>query len=288
MERVKIVTVLVLIFHVSSGRIIAQDADETTIHLATPEHVPDATMSDHNIEPSDFKSVVEGSFDHTNNVNPSKTKRVNEFSDDDFPATNEISRHEVSYDQLGADHKYFSFVDDNTRDKNENMNIIQEKTTESSHSHLVNTANKVFKIYKQINNCQDSSNNCSDIEENKNATLGNEVTDIDMYEIREERFVYHELNNPSDYVNLVLEHVAGAVQDTVNIYIELIPMLTGCFGSVAGCHLCVALTAMDGGPRLLPEICLQKCAPGVFSACLSLVATSINRMISFFLIDLTT
>ena len=50
--------------------------------------------------------------------------------DDDFPATNEISRHEVSYDQLGADHKYFSFVDDNTRDKNENMNIIQEKTTE--------------------------------------------------------------------------------------------------------------------------------------------------------------
>jgi len=286
MDTVNIVTVLTLIFHLSTARIISQDADNTTIHLATPEHVPDTTASDQirepgvNFEYQDIEDIVEESFDQTNNVDHSKLKQAEKISDDNSNASNEISRPEVSYEQLGAQQQSFSFIDDNIKNKNEDTK--KEEITGSSVSNHFNSANKVFKIYDQ-----DSEGECSD-EKKKNGTTCNDVTDVVINERREQRFVYHELNNAGDYVNLVLEHVAGAVEDTVNIYIELIPLLTGCFGSVAGCHLCVALTALDAGPRLLPGICLQKCAPGVFSACLSLVAVSINRMISFFLVDLAT
>lgn len=287
MDTVNIVTVLTLIFHLSTARIISQDADNTTIHLATPEHVPDTTASDQIREPGvkfeyqDIEDIVEESFDQTNNVDHSKIKQAEKISDDNSNASNEISRPEVSYEQLGAQQQSFSFIDDNIKNKNEDTK--KEEITGSSDSNHFNSANKVFKIYDQ-----DSEGECSDDNEKKNGTTCNDVTDVVINERREQRFVYHELNNAGDYVNLVLEHVAGAVEDTVNIYIELIPLLTGCFGSVAGCHLCVALTALDAGPRLLPGICLQKCAPGVFSACLSLVAVSINRMISFFLVDLAT
>merc|ERR1740128_1361832 len=90
-----------------------------------------------------------------------------------------------------------------------------------------------------------------------------------------------------EITGLIFSHVVGAIEDTLRAYIDILPLISGCVGGVVGCHVCVAMVQVEAGPKLIIKKCLEKCTPGLFDACVGLVGTSLNIVLTFLLSGLS-
>jgi len=90
-----------------------------------------------------------------------------------------------------------------------------------------------------------------------------------------------------EITGLIFSHVVGAIEDTLRAYIDILPLISGCVGGVVGCHVCVAMVQVEVGPKMIINKCLEKCTPGLFGACVGLVGTSLNIVLTFLLSNLS-
>merc|ERR1719357_930859 len=90
----------------------------------------------------------------------------------------------------------------------------------------------------------------------------------------------------SQVINLIFGHLIGAIEDTINAYVDLLPLLAGCAGGAVGCHVCVAMVSLDAGPKLIINKCLEKCTPGLFGACIGMLTSSVRILLTTFLSNL--
>jgi len=119
----------------------------------------------------------------------------------------------------------------------------------------------------------------------ENAAKSDNTTEKKSKMISERSARFTEITS-SQVINLIFGHLIGAIEDTINAYVDLLPLLAGCAGGAVGCHVCVAMVSLDAGPKLIINKCLEKCTPGLFGACIGMLTSSVRILLTTFLSNL--